>query len=143
MKILAGNPGGRPLNKHEPVPEGDLSDPPAWLSPSQQEGWRFAIEHAPAGLLKNLDTAVLAIWVVAEDLHRQAVLAVGQFGLITRSPTKGEPMQNPCLAIVNKQALIMLKAAAEMGFTPSSRTRIQVAPQAKANKFEKFGKRPA
>jgi phage terminase small subunit len=30
------------------------------------------------------------------------------------------------LAILNKQAQIMLKAGAELGFSPSSRTRVQV-----------------
>nr|PZN76198.1 MAG: phage terminase small subunit P27 family [Pseudomonadota bacterium] len=126
LKLVAGNPGKRALNRGEPVPEGDLTDPPEWLTPEQKESWRYAIDHAPSGLLKKLDRSALTVWVVAEDLHRQATQAVAKFGLITKSPKQGEPIQNPYLPIVNRQAQIMLKAAAELGFTPSSRSRVTV-----------------
>lgn len=89
-------------------------------------GWAFAITNAPYGLLKQLDRSVLAIWVVAEDLHREAAEKVAQYGLLTKSPNAGLPLQSPYLAILNKQAQIMLKAGAELGFSPSSRTRVQV-----------------
>ena len=50
----------------------NLTDPPEWMSESQKQGWIYAIENAPDGLLKKLDRSVLVAWVVAEDLHRQA-----------------------------------------------------------------------
>jgi P27 family predicted phage terminase small subunit len=126
LKVVAGNPGKRALNHSEPIPEGNLTDPPEWLTSEQKESWRYAIYHAPSGLLKKLDRSALTVWVVAEDLHRQATQAVAKFGLITKSPKQGEPIQNPYLPIVNRQAQIMLKAAAELGFTPSSRSRVTV-----------------
>lgn len=106
----------------EPVAVGALEDPPEWLTESQKKGWRYALEHAPAGVLARIDRAVLCVWVVAEDLHRQAVLKVAD-NLIVKSPRAGEPIQNPYLAVVNKQAQIMLKAASELGFSPASRPR--------------------
>jgi phage terminase small subunit len=36
-------------------------------------------------------------------------------------------MQNPFLAIMNRQAEIMLRAASELGFTPACRPRIQTS----------------
>ena len=39
-------------------------------------------------------------------------------------------MQSPYLAIANKQAQIMTKAAIEMGFTPASRSRITLPTDA-------------
>lgn len=90
------------------------------------EGWCYAIEHAPAGLLKKLDRTVLMIWVVAEDLHRQAAEKLAKFGLLTQAPNSGMPMQSPFLPILNKQAQIMLKAAEQLGFTPASRSRISI-----------------
>jgi len=129
IKLVRGNPGKRAINKKEPIPSGNLTAPPDWLTEDQKAGWAYAIAGAPLGLLKHLDRSVLAIWVVAEDLHRQASIAVSKFGLITKSPSKGEPMQNPYLPIINRQAQIMLKAAAEMGFTPSSRSRLSVEGQ--------------
>lgn len=127
LKLVEGNAGKRALNKSEPVPQGNLDEPPDWLTEDQKSGWEYAIKHAPLGLLKLLDRSALTVWVVAEDMHRQATIAVGKFGLITKSPNKGEPMQNPYLPIINRQAQIMMKAASELGFTPSSRSRVEVS----------------
>lgn len=144
LKLLAGNPGNRPLNRNEPKPQGDLHDAPDWLTDEQKAGWTYAIENAPSGLMKRLDRSALTAFVVAEDMHRQASVAVGKFGLITKSPSKGEPMQNPYLPIINRQAQIMLKAAAELGFTPSSRSRVEVSGGPKSgNRFAANGQRSA
>lgn len=126
LKLLRGNPGKRPLNENEPVPAGDLSDAPDWMTESQKTGWNYAIDNAPRGLLKKLDRSVLAAWVVAEDLHRRASEQIEKFGILTKAPNTGLPIQSPYLPVVNKQAQIMLKAAEQLGFTPASRTRIQV-----------------
>lgn len=128
IKELEGNPGKRPLNKHEPKPEGDLFAAPEWMTESQREGWAYAIVNAPPGLLKYLDRSMLAIWVVAEDLHREAAEKIAQYGLLTKSPKAGLPLQSPYLAILNKQAQLMIKAGAELGFSPASRTRVQTDP---------------
>src|SRR5690606_11687288 len=126
LRVVEGNPGRRPLNRKEPVPRGDLSDPPEWMSDSQRAGWNYAIEHAPKGLLKKHDASVLTVWVVAEDLHRQATRALAKCRLSTKQPRAGEPMQRPYRPIINRRAQMMMKAAAELGFTPSSRSRVEV-----------------
>ncbi len=125
LKILAGNPGKRPLPQHEPKPVGDLSEAPDWFSESQRTGWEYVMKHAPRGLLKRLDRSVLAIWVVAEDLHRQAAIEVAK-GNLTSFTEKGGEVQSPYVAILNNQARIMLKAAADLGFSPAARPRIEV-----------------
>jgi P27 family predicted phage terminase small subunit len=96
------------------------------MTEGQKAGWNYAIEHAPIGLLKKLDRSVLAAWVVAEDLHRRASEQVEKFGILTKAPNTGLPIQSPYLPVLNKQAQIILKAAEQLGFTPASRTRIQV-----------------
>ena len=45
----------RRRRRQEPKPEGELTDPPADLTPVQAEVWRYVIAHAPRGLLKPLD----------------------------------------------------------------------------------------
>lgn len=136
MKVLNGNPGKRPLNKNEPLPAGELIDPPDHLSDPQKEAWRYAVENAPRGLMKLLDQSVLETWCVAQVLHRAANDQVTRYGMIVKTPT-GAWIQNPYLSILNKQALIMLKASGEMGFTPASRTKVQVEPDKKgSNPFE-------
>lgn len=108
----------------EPQAFGNLADPPDHFTPSQCDAWNYAIRHAPPGMLKLIDRSVLETWVVAADLHRQAVIAQSKAGLIIRAPNTGVPIQSPYLPIINRQALIMLKAASELGFSPVSRPRV-------------------
>lgn len=110
--------------KKEPVPPGRLRTAPAWMSATQRAGWDYAVRNAPPSLLRRLDRSVLVVWVVAEDLHRQAAQKLAESAPVVASPKTGEPIANPYLAVLNRQAQIMMKAAAEMGFTPSSRARV-------------------
>jgi P27 family predicted phage terminase small subunit len=126
LRIIDGNAGHRAINHAEPQPVGDLLEAPEWMSESQRASWNYAIQHAPKGLLKNVDRSVLVAYAVAEALHAEAAQKVARFGPIIKAPITGIPMQSPYLAIVNKQAAIMMKAAAEMGLTPSSRSRVRI-----------------
>jgi phage terminase small subunit len=92
LKIVTGNPGKRRLNTREPIPEGKLTEPPGWMSDSQKESWKYAIEHAPAGVLKKIDCSALAVWVVAEDLHRQAIQKVTKLGMLVKAPKTEQPV---------------------------------------------------
>lgn len=137
LKVIEGNPGKRPLNDDEPEPEGDLSDAPDWFNDEQRARWQYAIACAPQGLLKRLDRSVLTVYVVAEVVHRDAAEKIARYGSVIKTKS-GVAMQSPFVGIMNKQAAIMLKAAAEMGFTPSSRSRVQVkggGPR-RGNRFE-------
>jgi P27 family predicted phage terminase small subunit len=140
LRVLNGNPSKRPLNLREPKPTGDLHEPPVWLTEAQKEGWAYAVTHAPPGLLKRLDRSILTIWVIAEDCHKQASEKVAEHGMLIKAPHTGEPMQSPYMAIQNKQALIMLRAGAEMGFSPVSRASISMAPDDGANPFSRNGR---
>ncbi len=132
LKLIAGNPGKRALNAHEPQPRADLAASPAWLTERQQATWREVVELSPPGLLKDVDASVFAVWVVAFDLYQEASEKLARTGMLIKAPNTGVPMQSPYLAIVNRQAQIMLKAAAEMGFTPASRSRVVVKRDASA-----------
>lgn len=126
MRVLDGNAGKRPPNPDEPVPAEKLEEVPApsWMTEEQQTSYRFALKSAPAGMLRSLDRSVLAVWAVAEATHAKASREVSRIGELVKGANG--PYQNPWLAIMNKQALIMLKACAEMGFTPSSRSRVKI-----------------
>jgi P27 family predicted phage terminase small subunit len=137
LKLVGGNAGKRALPKNEPKPTGNLKEPPNWLTDSQQVLWDYAISSAPQGLLKRLDQSVLVSWVVAADLHRQAAEKLNGGAMLIKTPN-GMPVQSPYLAIVNKQAAIMIKAASEMGFTPSSRSRVEVENGAEEDAADRF-----
>ena len=126
LKVIGGNPGRRPLNYAEPKPEGDLSTPPEWLTPSQRGIWEGAISNAPPGLLRRIDESVFLIWVIAKDLHQIATEKIAQSGTIVRMPNSNMAVQSPWVAVLNKQAQIMLKASGELGFSPSARTRVRL-----------------
>jgi len=120
----------------EPQPEGELCAPPEDLSERQKVLWRHAIEHAPRGLLRHLDAQILAIWVIAADMHHEAMLQVQKYGMVVKSPKQGVPVQSPYLPIINRQAEIMMRAASELGFSPTSRSRITLAGSGKKeNRF--------
>jgi P27 family predicted phage terminase small subunit len=95
------------------------------------------------GLLKRIDRGVLIVWVVAEDLHRQAAEVQAKVGLLVRIKTRATigqddprvPSASPYINILNQQAKIMLKAASELGFTPVSRPRVYGGPSVPAPNF--------
>jgi P27 family predicted phage terminase small subunit len=124
----------RNLRPYEPQPEADLDVvPPDFLSPSQKEGWRYVMRHAPRGLLKALDRSVLVTWIEAEDRHRTAMMMQAKLDLGNNLPllTKnkdGTATASPYLRIMNHAGLVMLRCGSELGFSPASRPRIQVIP---------------
>lgn len=97
---------------------------PGWFSHRQKLLWRRAIDSAPKGLLHLMDWGILQVWVIAADTFREACEKSRGMGLIVKSPVKGQPIQNPYLPIINRQAEIMTKAAGALGFDPVSRTRL-------------------
>jgi len=144
LRLLAG---GKERNPLEPKPRGRLVAAPDWFSDEQRIAWNHAIACAPRDMLRRLDQSALTVWVIACDTHRQAAIKLREGGLVTvykkREPRKtGRPakgskkprvtdtvtQQSVYLSIMNRQAQIMLKAAAELGFTPSSRSRVTAAP---------------
>lgn len=123
LAALHGNPSKRRLPTNEPQGQGDLWAPPGWFDDDQRAQWDYAVEHAPPGLLTGTDRETLAIWCVACVEYARAVKTVRAEGQIVET-TNGNAIQHPALGIMNKQALVMLKAGAEMGFSPSARASL-------------------
>jgi P27 family predicted phage terminase small subunit len=138
LKVINGTFRSDRNSEAEPFPSGDLKDAPSHFAPEQVEIWDYAISNAPRGLLKCLDMSTLEVWVVACSIHRDAVKKVAKIGQVVKTPL-GFPVVNPYLSNANKQAQIMLKAAAELGFTPSSRSRVSIADKdSKPKGFSRF-----
>jgi P27 family predicted phage terminase small subunit len=126
LRLLDGNAGHRPLNPDEPIPTGEIGDPPPWMTGDQKRLWHTAVRQAPEGLLKNVDASCLTGWVCACDMHRLASQKIAQFGALVKHPVTGLPIKSPYLQIQDQQHMLMTRSAAEMGFTPSSRSRVRV-----------------
>ena len=73
--------------------------------------------------------------VEAEERHRTAAMMQAQLDQVTKLPlltkTKdGTAIASPYLGIMNRAAVIMIKAASELGFSPAARPRLGAsAPQ--------------
>ena len=115
----------------EPIAQGDLSAPPRDFTPTQKEVWRYAIRHAPKGLLRRIDRDVLAIWCEARDRWNIARLTQvkldesNEIKLLIRGPFGLE--SSPYHRILETTAKTMLRCATELGFSPTARPRLQIA----------------
>src|SRR5262245_44666985 len=139
LKLVAGKPGHHPLNLDEPIAEGDLKEPPAWLPAEQLPIWEAAIKAAPPGLLKELDRSVFTVWVTACWLHQVAINRIAKSGSVVRDPVTGRPMTSPYTKVAVDNSKIMIRAASEMGFSPTSRARVKVTTGKRVgNRFDEI-----
>ncbi|MBI4275850.1 MAG: phage terminase small subunit P27 family [Rhizobiales bacterium] len=97
---------------------------PAELAPLARQEWdRIVGELTSLGVLSSFDRGPLAAYCSAYSLWSEAIEAVQKYGAMIKSKS-GYPSQSPYLAVVNRQADIMMRIASEFGFTPASRSRI-------------------
>jgi P27 family predicted phage terminase small subunit len=111
--------------------------PPAWATRHARSGSGCPGSWQPLGLLTGLDRNLLAAYCQAHALWTEAVASIARYGTMVKSPN-GYPMQSPYVAVANKQVDIMVRIAAELGMTPSSRTRIRVGDKPPEDPFEAF-----
>ncbi|NQV57116.1 MAG: phage terminase small subunit P27 family [Rhodospirillales bacterium] len=136
VKLYQGNPGKRPLNRHEPLPPIGAPECPAEVSDAARVEWdRIVADLTQLNMLTSLDRAALAAYCEAYAMWTEAITAIHKFGTIVKSPT-GYPMQSPYVSIANRQAEIMLRIGSEFGFTPASRSRISAPPEPAPTLFD-------
>jgi P27 family predicted phage terminase small subunit len=143
VKKLEGNPGKRPLNTEEPTPPVEIPDCPKHITGHAREEWLRASELAKKlGILTALDRSVFSayceawgLWVEAcEHLAKEGVLlrppsAPGEketlFGLIPAKAVNPAQMAfNNWYHVKNKAWEQFTKLASELGFSPTSRSRV-------------------
>jgi P27 family predicted phage terminase small subunit len=140
LKLLAGNPGHRPLNLSEPQPTGIPTCPRHLDSEARKEWRRVSKDLLALGLLTSIDRAALAGYCASWSRWVAAELQIEKYGAIVKSPKSGYAIQSPFVGIANV-ALDKLRAyAIEFGMTPSSRSKVQGTPQsgAQTSPFAKF-----
>ena len=121
-----------------PIALGDLQKPPPHFNPEQRRSWRYAIEHAPAHLLKMIDRGTLAVWVEAENRHFEATAEQNklnqQSGIKFLIPgPMGGLIASPLVDVIDKAGKTMMRASADLGFAPATRTRIVMSEADPAN----------
>ena len=135
LKVIEGNKGHRPLNENEPAPAADMPPVPDHLDDEARAEWdRVAPELYAIGVLTVVDGAALgayctafSVWAKAERrIQAQArnddsILAEG----LIQKTKSGNLIQNPLLGIANVARRDMVRLAAELGLTPSSRANLE------------------
>ena len=140
LKLLAGNPGHRPLNLSEPQPTGIPTCPRHLDKDAKAEWKRISAELIKLGLLTSVDRAALAGYCQSYSRWVAAELQIAQFGLVVKAGKSGYPIPSPFVGIANVASEAMRKFCIEFGLTPSSRSKVQGAPQQGAGIASAFAK---
>jgi len=128
LKILAGNPGGRPLPVNEPKPEPTIPPCPAHLGKDARKEWkRITPELEKLGILTQIDMAGLAAYCVCYGRWVEAERMLKRHGL-TVTAQSGYEAKSPWLTIADKCLDQMRRYATEFGFTPASRSKVSAVP---------------
>ena len=127
LALVQGNPGKRRLNQNEPEPPvGDIPIP-AFLTPYAAEEWRRLVPMLiAAGLVAQVDHAALEGYCQAYGRWRLAEESVAGPPVVLGS--NNVPKENPCIRVARTERKEMLRFAAELGLTPSARSRVERLP---------------
>lgn len=144
LKLVSGTLRKHRITPDEPQPVGNLLDPPEYFNDLQRTEWVYALDNAPPGLLRRLDRVLFAQWCIASVLLYEAEMAIRSEGLMiekgggqritihadgtqvktVRSPVK---VRNPWVHERNDAFNKLIKCTSELGFSPTSRSRITLA----------------
>lgn len=128
LRLIDGNPGKRAINRREPQPPTGLPTCPAHLSPTAKAEWnRLARSLNGVGLLTQADRAALAAYCQAYGRWVEAERRLAETPTLLKTPS-GYVQQSPWLSVANKQMELMARFMAELGLTPSARSRLALPP---------------
>ncbi len=129
LKKLAGNPGKRPLNAAEPKPPPEAPDPPRHLNDEARAEWQWlcATLHQ-LKLLAKSDKAIMTLYCETWAEYVRVRKDVEEYGFVMISPKTGSPFVNPLANVEASLKKQLLQYLSELGLSPTSRTRLHVAP---------------
>lgn len=146
LRALEGNPGKRALNDREPEPPpvaDDFDTPPTLVAaePEAAAEWaRLAPMLRQCRQVTEADRAALIACCIEWAHYRKAV--EHRLPEIIKAPS-GYAMPNPWISIGNKALAALVKLWADLGLTPSSRSRVQVdGPGPGGDAFSEFDETP-
>lgn len=125
VKRLQGTLQKCRTNPAEPTPPNDLKamTPPEYLTDSAKEIWAFALSQAPEGMLSTLDFGIFSEWAVVYDQFLTISESIKKGGTLRRE-TDGELVASPLLSKLHSTITLLRGLQSDLGFTPSSRSRV-------------------
>ncbi len=134
LKLLRGNPGKRKIHP-EPHITADIGAPPVEFTPEELQEWERVVEVCPAGMLKETDRPTLIMYCRHMVAYERAQREMNGQPLTVKRPN-GMLVPHPLLKIIHTENIAVFRAVAELGFSPSARTRVHVDTVEKANEFD-------
>src|ERR1017187_10224466 len=112
------DPQRRTARANEPIPTGELGDPPYHLRIAEKRVWSELAALAPPGVMKNSDRLLLEITCGLMAKLRD------------RNPMRG--------GLKAAELSLLIQCLGRMGLTPSDRSKIGIPEQPPANPFSEF-----
>lgn len=126
LKLVDGNPGKRRITGREPKPPTAQPTCPAHLSATAKTEWkRLAGVLNGVGLLTRIDRTVLAAYCQAYGRWVEAERKLAETPPLLKTPA-GYVQVSPWITISNRQVELMTRLMAELGLTPSARSRLAI-----------------
>lgn len=134
LKVLEGNPGKRRINRSQPHAKVGPPEAPSWLGKVARTEWDRVIQAMPPGHITLVDRAVLAVYCDEWQTFEIASRDVARRGVLTPSIGKGPRglVKNPALVVKHQAAQHIRLLAAELGFTPASRSGMTLPQEAES-----------
>lgn len=129
LKLLNGNPGRRKLNTAEPKPEPIAPDcPPEITDVDAVAEWaRTIVPAITRGQVTSADRVFAIAHCELWATWRSQLADAARHPHVVASGPQKHPMPNPARGMANRTFLLLARVDAELGFTPSSRSRVTVA----------------
>lgn len=129
LKVVQGARPSR-VNTKEPKPAVRQAPPtaPTHLSVEAQGVWKaLAADMHRKGVLTTWDLDTFAVYCEAVVVHRQASADITDRGVLV----KGErgSVKNPALQVQREAAATLIRAAVELGLTPSARSSLKMTEE--------------
>lgn len=138
INLLKGNPGKRPINKNEPMPEKGKPKAPRYLKKMPRYWFeKLSDELDDIGVLTKLDSKALELLVEAYSEYRHHSDVLDKDGY-TYKTNEGLIKPHPAATMKAdawKRAKAMLDS---FGMTPSSRTKVSTISKDEVDPMEAF-----
>lgn len=118
------------INKAEAkIRPSELPYPPDFLSEEAIREWnRVSTRLYDAGLLTHVDSTALAAYCQAFGRWERAERQLREDGKLVVTTQHNNQIPNPLLGIANRAMHDCMRYAAELGMTPSARSRVTARP---------------
>jgi P27 family predicted phage terminase small subunit len=123
LHLLHGNPSHKKLDAiEEPATRGPLGPPPEFLDEGAREVWLDLQRVVPLGVIASCDLPTMCAYCNCVALHRLAMIQMRETGGAVVRNHDGDLVKNPWLFVQDRQAVLILRLASELGLTATSRS---------------------